>query len=399
MRALFLTKQLYMGKDLLRDRFGRFYEIPEILAARGNQICGVCLKYWTLTDRFSILRQSVEGVEWQSFQLGWNWPVAIVRHIRRLKKIARKFEPDIIVGASDAAHIIMADYVATGLGLPLAVDLYDNFESYGATRLPGMKRGLRRVISNAAAISTVSDNLSQKVKTEYRAAGLVCTITNAVRPEIFHDRDKVAARRTLDLPESALLVGTAGALGSGRGTNILLSAFDRLSCRNSSLFLVLAGPLDGGFLIPKTDKVRYLGELSHCNVGNLFNALDVGVVCNLNNQFAEYCFPQKFYEMLACRLPVVAADVGAMRALLAPYDCLYDPESPDSLARAVEGQLAARRIPELVVPSWKDRGADFQRLLEQALSTAHLTQPRRLSHNTSNQKNTHQSAFVKDSSH
>ena len=37
MRVLFLTKQQYMGKDLLRDRFGRFYEFPKTLAARATK--------------------------------------------------------------------------------------------------------------------------------------------------------------------------------------------------------------------------------------------------------------------------------------------------------------------------------------------------------------------------
>lgn len=377
MRVLFLTKQQYMGKDLLRDRFGRFYEFPRTLAVQGQHVRGVCLKYWSDGDRSPARQQCLDGVEWWSFQLSWNWPVDFLRHSRRLTEIATEFEPDIVVGASDAAHVIMAASLSARLGVPLALDLYDNFESYRATQLPGIKRGLKRGILKAAAISTVSYNLAAKVEQEYQAPGIVRTITNAVCPEIFHSGDKISARRKLGLPESGLLIGTAGALSSNRGTNILIRAFEKMSGSKSDLCLILAGPIDRGLRLPKIDRIRYLGELPHADVGYLFSALDVGVVCNRRNQFAEYCFPQKFYEMIACRLPVVAADVGVMRTLLAGWeDCLYDPEQAESLADAIAKQLSARRIVELVVPSWKDRGEDFNDLLEQALAGARAAKHR-----------------------
>ena len=377
MRVLFLTKQQYMGKDLLRDRFGRFYEFPRTLAVQGHHVRGVCLKYWTDGDRSPARQQCLDGVEWWSFQLGWNWPVAFLRHSRRLNEIATEFEPDIVVGASDAAHVIMAASLSARLGVPLALDLYDNFESYRATQLPGIKRGLKRGILNAAAISTVSDNLTAKVEKQYGATGIIRTISNAVCPEIFHPGDKISARRRLGLPESGLLLGTAGALTSNRGINILLRAFEMMSGGKGDLCLILAGPVDRGLNFPKNDRIRYLGELPHTDVGHLFNALDVGVICNRRDQFAEYCFPQKFYEMIACRLPVVAADVGVMRTLLAGWeDCLYEPEQAESLADAIAKQLSARRIVELIVPSWKVRGEDFHDLLEQALAGARTAKHR-----------------------
>jgi glycosyltransferase involved in cell wall biosynthesis len=374
MRVLFLTKQQYMGKDLLRDRFGRFYEFPKTLAAQGHDVRGVCLKYRADGERSLSRQHCLDGVDWWSFQLGWNWPVAFLRHFRRLNELATEFEPDIVVGASDAAHVIMAASLSTRLGVPLALDLYDNFESYRATQLPGIKRGLKRGILKAAAISTVSDNLTAKVKKQYGATGIVRTISNAVCHEIFYPRDKISARRSLGLPESGILIGTAGALSSSRGIDPLIGAFERISSSRGDLRLILAGPVNRGFLLPKNDRVRYLGALPHAEVGHLFNALDVGVICNRRNQFAEYCFPQKFYEMVACRLPIVAADIGVMRMLLVGNEeCLYDPEQAESLADAIARQLSARRRADLVVPSWKDRGKDFQGLLEQALAGAPRT--------------------------
>lgn len=368
MRVLFLTKQQYMGKDLLGDRFGRFYEFPKALAAQGHQVCGVCLRYWNDENPLPQRECCLDGVDWHSFQLGWNWPVGFWRHSRRLREIAGEFESDAVVGASDAAHVIMAASLSAKLGAPLILDLYDNFESYRATQLPGMRRGLRRGILQAAAISTVSHSLATKVEQEYQAPGIIRTIGNAVCPEIFYPGEKIAARQKLGLPEFGLLIGTAGALSSNRGVDILVTVFENMSKEKDDLRLILAGPVDGSLHLPKNDRIKYLGKLPHADVGDLFRALDVGVVCNRRNQFTEYCFPQKFYEMLACRLPVVVADVGVMRGLLAGYeDHLYDPEQTESLAKALAKQLNLRRGADLMVPSWKERGDDFRSLLEQAI--------------------------------
>ncbi len=292
------------------------------------------------------------------------------RHLHRLMDLGKEFEADVVVGASDVAHVIMADSLSARLGIPLVVDLYDNFESYWATSLPGMKHGLKRATRNAAAISTVSQALLEKVKNEYGADGTVRTISNAVCPEIFHPRDKGCARRELNLPETALLVGTAGALSPKRGIQYLLRAFEELSFQKKDVYLILAGPMGRNYRIPENDRVRYLGELPQAQVGNLFNALDVGVVYNRQDQFAEYCFPQKFYEMIACGLPVVAANVGVMGDLLSGYeDCLYDPRRVDALVAAIEKQLNTPRVTNIVAPSWSARGAEFLALLEQAVES------------------------------
>ena len=367
MRILFLTKRQYMGKDLLRDRFGRFYEFPRMLALHDHHVRAVCLKYWDDGVTSAAGRQYLDDVEWQSFQLGKNWVAGFSRHFQRLKDIATDLAPDIIVGASDAMHVILAASLSARVKVPFAIDLYDDFESYWATKLPGITTQLRRAVLRASGISTVSSNLASKVMSEYRATGIVRTITNAVCPEFFQPGDKIQARKKLGLPESEKLIGTAGDLSRERGVSTLLQAFQKLARGKKNLRLVLAGRLDRRLPIPANGKVRYLGELPHRNVGLLFNALDVGVVSNRRDQFAESCFPQKFYEMIACRLPMVAADIGVMRGLLAGYEnCLYQPENADCLADAIEKQLDTPAGVDISAPTWEERGRDFHELLMEA---------------------------------
>jgi teichuronic acid biosynthesis glycosyltransferase TuaC len=364
MRVLFLTKQQYMAKDLLYDRFGRFYEIPKTMAQTGHQVWGVCLKYWPKKN-VQLMQRPCEYVQWSSFSLGRNWPLGFIKHYRRLCRITAMFKPDVVVGASDSAHVIMASRLAQKFDVPYVVDLYDNFESYRAAHLPGINQLLRSAVRNAAAVSVVSETLRMKVANDYQATGVLGVITNAISPEIFHARDKLTARRRLGLPETKILIGSAGSLFRRRGIETLCSAFKIIAQSRNDILLVLAGPTDRPMAFEPSEKIIYLGELEHERVGDLFNALDVGVLCNRDDKFGQYCFPQKLFEMLACKLPVVAADVGVMRALLPGSGrYLFEPENAASLANVILAQLETRHIPEISLPSWKDCGLMFEKLLK-----------------------------------
>lgn len=365
-RILFLTKQQYMGKDLLRDRFGRFFEIPKALGDAGHQVRGVSLKYWP--DNHPKFKASqVNHVEWSSHDLNWSL-FGFILHYKRLKQIAKRFAPDIVVGASDSMQVTLASALASALKIPLALDLYDNFESYTGTKLPGLQNALVKGIQKAAAIATVSDELRQKIASDYRPAGLLQTITNAVCLQMFRPFDRTEARTELGLPQGGLLMGTAGALTRSRGIDILYRAFHCLSERIENLYLIVAGPRDQH--PPTHARSIDLGELPQAKVGRLYSALDVGVICNRRGAFGNYCFPQKLYEMIACRLPIVAPNIGATANLL--HDTpqfLFDPDRIDTLVQALRGQLLERRIAQIPVPAWERQGAAFETLLSSALTS------------------------------
>jgi len=92
------------------------------------------------------------------------------------------------------------------------------------------------------------------------------------------------------------------------------------------------------------------------------------VICYRNSPQGEISFPQKTYEIVACRTPLVAARVGSMTELLKNYpECLFQPENPVSLVQAIRRQLKHKIVVEIPVPSWNDSArrlsAFFQQLL------------------------------------
>jgi glycosyltransferase involved in cell wall biosynthesis len=121
--------------------------------------------------------------------------------------------------------------------------------------------------------------------------------------------------------------------------------------------------------MPTRPEVVDLGTVPLKKVSYLFNALDVAVICNRDSTFGRFCFPQKAYEIIACRVPLVAAGVGSMKEFLADYpECLYEPDNPASLAQTIERQLDARITINMVAPSWVDSAKKLESFFQVVLA-------------------------------
>lgn len=343
-----------MSKDVIDDRYARLYEMPRQLALLGHDVLGICLGYqrqpagsWTHETERGRLR-------WVSRSLGRTVVLGLIEHLATTLGELRGFEPDVIIGASDIPHIVMAAWLSGQLDVPWAADLYDNFEGFGQGKIPGFVLALRAATRSADLVTTTSEPLRKMVLDVYGATGAVISLPSAVDKEVFRQRNKAASRKSLGLPEHGRLIGTAGGLYRDKGVRPLYAAWHLLAERRSDLHLVLAGPHEGALAPPKGDRVHYLGELNHNRVAELFAALDVGVISVLDTTFGRYCFPQKAYEMLACKLPVAAADVGAMASLFESLPhARYEAGNAEQLADAIEFQLTARALPRVEVDDWK----------------------------------------------
>ncbi len=123
----------------------------------------------------------------------------------------------------------------------------------------------------------------------------------------------------------------------------------------------MAGPRRSASAIPRGERIHDFGALPLDQVAVLFNALDVAVVCNRDSSFGRYNFPQKAREIIACGTALVAAEVGAMKAILREHrQCLFAPEDPVSLAAAIRMQLAQPTSLDHKVPAWSDLAAQLE---------------------------------------
>ena len=353
MKIAFLCKRRYMDKDVVADRYGRLYEIPYQLSRLGHAVEVFCLDYKSGLAQRLEHEASPGSLRWNSRALGSGILPQAVRYPSRLLRALQSFSPDIVIGASDIPHVVLGWWLARRLGRPYVADLYDNFESFGQARIPGMVPALRHAVRNADVVTTTSEPLARFVRSVYRARGDVFALPSSVDLAVFHPRDQQACRRHLGLPLHAKLIGTAGGLSRMKGIDTLYAAWQLLAHSHPEVHLVLAGSIDADLPIPKGERVHYLGQLQHASVAELFCALDVGVMCVPDTPFGRYCFPQKAYEMLACAITVVASDVGAIGGLLESYpSCLFRGADVAHLAQQITTQLTTPTVPAVAIEDW-----------------------------------------------
>jgi teichuronic acid biosynthesis glycosyltransferase TuaC len=354
MRVAFLCKRRYMGKDVIDDRYARLYEIPAQLAKLGHDVHGYCLGYQCQSEGDTAHEAAPGKLVWHARSLGRARLPRLLGHPFWLLKQLRAIAPDLLIGASDIPHVALTAWLAKKLGVPYVIDLYDNFEGFGQARLPGFKGALRRATRGADLVTTTSDALRDLVVDEYAATGRIISMPSTVDLSVFKSGDQGAARVLLGLPADALLIGTAGGLHADKGVGVLYDAWLALAEKYPQAHLVLAGPVGAELPPPQGSRVHYLGMLAHAQTATLFQSLDIGVIYLRDTPFGRYCFPQKAYEMFACGLPVVAANVGAMTQLLSELPAsLYRPDDVADLLRALDFQMASRAQPSMVIDDWR----------------------------------------------
>lgn len=342
-----------MGKDVIDDRYARLYEIPYQLAKIGHSVLGLCLGYQGQAEGRWEHEARPGKLTWEARSIDRVHAFSMFKYPHSALSRLRDFAPELLIGASDIPQVSVTAWLAGRLDVPYAVDLYDNFEGFGQARIPGAVRALRKAVRNAALVTTTSQPLAEFVRESYHARGEVITMPSTVDKGVFRPLDRLNCRNQLGLPLDAKLIGTAGGLYKAKGVETLYTAWQQLAATHADVHLVLAGPLDRRLSPPRHERVHYLGEMAHADTAKLFNALDVGVIYIRDTAFGRFCFPQKAYEMLACRLPIVAGRVGALAQLLVDTPgCLYSPDNADSLAAALLGQLERPASPEVHIADW-----------------------------------------------
>ncbi|MCW8038279.1 MULTISPECIES: glycosyltransferase family 4 protein [Acinetobacter] len=325
-----------MSKDVILDKYARLYEIPNQLALLGHHVECFCLSYQSHSEgRWDESNES-KTLVWHSKSYKGVKKVGLITYPILLLQRLKKIQPDVIVAASDIPHIAWGAWCARKLNIPFVADLYDNFEGFGQAKILGMKTLLRKAVCRADLITTTSQPLAELVKHAYGAQGKVISMPSTVDTKIFVSNNKSEAKKLLGLQSDCIYIGTAGGLYRDKGVDVIYQAWKIIEKHMPNVHLVIAGPYNDNCPPPEGERVHYLGSLTHSKIAMLFQALDVGIISILDTPFGRYCFPQKAYEMLACQLPVVVANVGEMNYLFK--------QTPQSLFEAGNAQDLANKL-------------------------------------------------------
>jgi glycosyltransferase involved in cell wall biosynthesis len=132
----------------------------------------------------------------------------------------------------------------------------------------------------------------------------------------------------LPIPKESVKFGYIGTLTTGRGLDILMRAFSKLSSEKH-LLIAGYGPEEKKVkeMAENFENIHYIGPVDWDKVIQYTNSLDVGLVVLENVSLNYYhALPTKLFEYLASGKPSIVSNFPDMSKIIEMYDCGWQVE-------------------------------------------------------------------------
>lgn len=242
--------------------------------------------------------------------------------------LALQTGPFDVVHAHDFNTLELGVELARGWRVPL---VYDSHELWFGRGLPGRPtpvaraRGRKREArlgSRAQVVLTVSEGIADRLRG--RDLRDVRVIRNTF---------ELSGRPAPVVPETPTGIAYAGRVGAGRDLEAVVKAAASLA----PLRVVLGGPRDESYHIDSTG-VELVPAMSLEQVDQLYQELGIALVTLTDTcENHRLALPNKLFHAVRAGVPVVAADLPQLRAIVTAHHLgtLYRPGDSGSLADAV----------------------------------------------------------------
>jgi len=241
------------------------------------------------------------------------------------------------------AHYVYPDGVAAALlarrfDLPLVLTARGS-DLNQIAREPVPRRWIRWAIGRAQGLVAVCSALARVFEELGADPGRVRVLRNGVDLELFRPLDQTRLRAALRLAGPVLL--TVGQLVERKGVHLVIDALARLP--GHTLLVAGDGPERAALAerarrLRLEARVRFLGEIPHERLADLYNAADCLVLASSREGWANVLL-----EAMACGTPVVATAVWGTPEVVAAPEAgrLVAERSAPALAAAIRDLLAA----------------------------------------------------------
>lgn len=298
-----------------------------------------------------------------------------VRHA--VNRIAANCPPDAVLSYWAHPDGEAAVRAARRFGVPVGV-ITGGSDVLLLPECPTRGERVRRVLSEADAVLTVSDGIRQAVVDLGVDGGKVHTVYQGVDADRFHPGSQEAARQRLTLqqlgiPSESPLLLWVGRMVDVKRLDVLIDGCAAMKSRcDFQLALIGDGPLRAT-VEQQVERqglqgqVHFAGSVPPDRLGDWYRAADLTLLTSDSEGI-----PNVLRESLACGTPFVSTDVGSIRELAKlsgpdePTGRLVPAGDPQRLCDAIVAMLAqgADARPTRLPPrTWQDRAADITRIL------------------------------------
>jgi len=277
-------------------RYGAFARTP-----RAEHRAGVDVRH----PRYFMIPQA--GMAMQP----WMLARAAEREIRRLQAAGLEF--DLIDAHYFYPDGVAAAMLARRLGKPFVVTARGS-DINRIAQLAAPRRLILSAARSARRVVAVSQALEQAMVTLGVERDRIVVLRNGVDLELFRPMDRDEARRALGLAAPKVLV-SVGNLVPEKGHDLFVEAVSDLP--DVEALIVGAGPERRRLLeligrSGAAGRVRILDEMPQERLRTVYGAADALVLASTREGW-----PNVLLEAMACGTPVVAADVGGVREIVA----------------------------------------------------------------------------------
>lgn len=264
----------------------------------------------------------------------------------------RHFSPDLVAGywAHPDGHAAIT--IARRLGVP-AVIMVGGSDVLLLGRQARRGRLVRRVLEDADAVVTVSEDLRRAVMRLQIPAGKVHVVCRGVDVARFSPGSRVEARRRLGIAQDGPMLLWVGHMVPVKGLEVLIQACAIAAARAPfHLYLAGDGPLKADLqrrcaALSLAQRVTFVGAVPHASLPDWYRAADWTLLSSRSEGI-----PNVLLESAACGTPFIAPHLGGIPEIADPLvDRLVAPNDAFALAQAIcrsltaNHGLARRRMP------------------------------------------------------
>jgi glycosyltransferase involved in cell wall biosynthesis len=306
-------------------------DVTLVIPGRKSAIAEDVHAYYGIEKTFSLLSLNTpDWVRWGS--LGWGLSALLFSEVAKWQSV---FWTADIVYSRDA--FVLLQYVLLGRSLVYEAHTAPTWVSTFVAR-----RAHRVVV------------ISNGLRDAYVARGVplskIVVAHDAIDPRQFlGEYDKAALRQKYGVPEGRVAL-YVGRIEREKGARTF-AAVSELT--NTHIVLIGSGK-EREALMREYPKALYLPETKYRDLGEVLAMADVLVIPNSaqTKDASVYTSPLKAFAYLAAKKPIVATRVPALVEIFGDHVVYAEPDSPQSLAAAIEN---ANTAPVLAPYTWDAR--------------------------------------------